>query len=162
MKQRRGSYRIAFPVEAQYAIAPPGLEAIPGGTDFSGKLGWHQGMVSDISTGGARTHGKIQVAIDTNMVLRIQFPNAFLDELSSKVDQHEIGAFGPRVRIVEAKPKAFPMITLLGRVVNVSLNTATKTFVHNIKFAAIKPGEHDEIERFINLRQRYELKQRRK
>lgn len=160
MKQRRGSYRIAYPVEARYAIAPPSLERINPDSQALSKMSWKHGMVSDISTGGARIHGKVQVGVGLGMVLQVQFPNDFLDEMSTQHDHHEIGAFGSRVRMVEVKPQAFTKILLLGNVVNVALNTATKTFVHNIQFAGVSPRERDEIERFINLRQRYELKQR--
>ena len=163
MKQKRSSYRIAYPMEALYAFPLEESAPQPPTKDGSPPIDttiWQSGMISDISSGGARLHGKLQVPVAAEMKMRFLMPSDFLADLATQRDVQEIGAFGARIRVQEVKPKSFPELTLRCSVVNVSLNFQTRTFVHNLQFVKIRPGDADQIERFINLRQRWELRER--
>jgi hypothetical protein len=136
----------------------PRIDALAG--IFEDDPNWQNGMLSDISAGGARLHGRMQVTVDHWVGLLFTPPSDFLAAFATRKDEKEYGPNGPRIKIVEERPKTFPTLLLRGKIINVSLSSQSRQFIHNIQFFRLRPGDRDQLERFIIMRQRYELKSR--
>jgi len=158
--QKRGSFRVAAKISARFLP----IEAITD-TPISNETPvehWIAGEINDLSIGGVRLTGPLEMGGDTLVALCFTPPSAFLDEMLVERDINEMSPFGMRIRTVQQREADFEEFEICGRILRVAVDSKKREFQYHIAFVDIPPRMEEELSRFVTLSQRYQLQQRNK
>ena len=122
---------------------------------------WNRALIQDLSIGGMRLTAPLSVEPNTDIAVLFTLPSAFLREFDVEKPMQETGTFGVRTVMVQVREPDFKEMELYGKVVGRALNREQKIFHYHIKFVGLTAATEEELNRFVILTQRYQLKHRR-
>lgn len=156
--QKRGAFRLTAQIDAKFfpvmpQVARPVSEDIP-------LSKWLIGSINDISVSGARLTGPLSLGEKAHIAVHFTLPSDFLKDFVNEELVNEASPFGERTRSIKHKEPDFIPMELLCKVIREAYNAETKVFQYHVSFVRTPDAVDKELNRFVTLQQRYQLKNR--